>query len=412
MKGFNLTPSLIHEKVTDETLLSAPLCVAMEQTLQRRLKQEKYRKFINSFDCIIIDECHKSSFDKYFPYFNQKTIVMGYTATPARYGVQKSLELFYTTMVHGPSINELISLGYLSEAFTRVSPMDLKGIRKKGNDYDKNQLDDRFQKPKYSKGVVKNYNLYTPGTMALIFCPGVKSSKELCSQFNESGIKAEHLDGTMGKKEREAILNAFGKDFKVLTNCDILTTGYDCPELKTIGLFTATKSITRFYQMVGRGSRTTKKKSSFNILDFGSNILEFGRWEQEREFSLKKLDKKKSDKLDMEPYRICKKCSMFIRASLKECPFCGEEKVLTMYERLEVELKLLKPAELQGKLKEYTFEELEVVAKIKNYHKNWIPRVICARGGLQELKKFAQKKRYKSGWVIRTAINYGVLTHY
>jgi hypothetical protein len=58
----------------------------------------------------------------------------------------------------------------------------------------------------------------------------------------------------------------------------ILTTGFDEPTIDTIILNRATKSLTLYYQMIGRGSRVLNNKSKFTVIDLGNNIYRFGPW--------------------------------------------------------------------------------------------------------------------------------------
>ena len=63
-----------------------------------------------------------------------------------------------------------------------------------------------------------------------------------------------------------------------LTSVSILTTGFDEPTVDSIILNRATKSLTLYYQMIGRGSRILKNKSTFNVIDLGNNLHRFGPW--------------------------------------------------------------------------------------------------------------------------------------
>ncbi len=58
----------------------------------------------------------------------------------------------------------------------------------------------------------------------------------------------------------------------------ILTTGFDEPSVETIILNRATRSLTLYFQMIGRGSRILDNKSHFNVIDMGNNIARFGPW--------------------------------------------------------------------------------------------------------------------------------------
>src|SRR5690606_2127385 len=48
--------------------------------------------------------------------------------------------------------------------------------------------------------------------------------------------------------------------------------------VESIILNRATKSLTLYYQMIGRGSRVLKNKSTFSVIDLGNNFHRFGPW--------------------------------------------------------------------------------------------------------------------------------------
>jgi superfamily II DNA or RNA helicase len=98
--------------------------------------------------------------------------------------------------------------------------------------------------------------------------------------FKKKGYPVKHLDSTYSDKERYEILDWFHntKD-AILTSVSILTHGFDEPEVETIILNRATKSLTLYHQMIGRGSRTTPTKKQFNIVDLGNNARRFGLWQ-------------------------------------------------------------------------------------------------------------------------------------
>ena len=88
-----------------------------------------------------------------------------------------------------------------------------------------------------------------------------------------------HLDNTATKKQRKQILKWFKETpDAILTSVSILTTGFDEPTIDTIILNRATKSLTLYYQMIGRGSRILNNKSTFQVIDLGNNNYRFGPW--------------------------------------------------------------------------------------------------------------------------------------
>jgi len=98
--------------------------------------------------------------------------------------------------------------------------------------------------------------------------------------FIEEGYECMHLDNTHSEKERQDILEWFEKKpDAILSSVSILTTGFDSPSVQTIILNRATKSLTLYHQMIGRGSRILPNKREFNVIDLGNNARRFGLWE-------------------------------------------------------------------------------------------------------------------------------------
>ena len=85
------------------------------------------------------------------------------------------------------------------------------------------------------------------------------------------------LAGDTPKKERKQILDDFrsGK-IKVVLNCQVLTTGFDYPELDTIVMARPTMSLALWYQIVGRAIRPFPGKDGW-IVDLCGNLQRFGK---------------------------------------------------------------------------------------------------------------------------------------
>jgi type I site-specific restriction endonuclease len=64
----------------------------------------------------------------------------------------------------------------------------------------------------------------------------------------------------------------------------ILTTGFDEPTVESIILNRATKSLTLYFQMIGRGSRILPDKKEFTVIDLGNNLSRFGAWEADTDW--------------------------------------------------------------------------------------------------------------------------------
>ena len=106
------------QHITSDTkeVLYADCTVAMSETLHRR--RESYKAFIQSCTMIVIDEAHKTCFEKLFEYFNTNAFVIGATATPFRSGSQSSMDEYYQDIIQDIDTPELVAIGKLSKCRT------------------------------------------------------------------------------------------------------------------------------------------------------------------------------------------------------------------------------------------------------------------------------------------------------
>ena len=94
----------------------------------------------------------------------------------------------------------------------------------------------------------------------------MNEEKTIAELFNEDGE-------AYFRKAESKILKWFKETPNaILTSVSILTTGFDEPTVESIILNRATKSLTLYYQMIGRGSRILKNKNSFDVIDLGVQV--------------------------------------------------------------------------------------------------------------------------------------------
>lgn len=125
------------------------------------------------------------------------------------------------------------------------------------------------------------YEEMSKGKKTLIFNNGINTSKEVYYSFKKAGYNIRHLDNTSTKQERKDILKWFkNTPDGILTSVSILTTGFDEPTVESVILNRATRSLTLYFQMIGRGSRILENKTTFQVLDLGNNVVRFGPWNQ------------------------------------------------------------------------------------------------------------------------------------
>jgi superfamily II DNA or RNA helicase len=376
--------------------LNGVIYVGMAQTLKRRIKDEMYVTFLSDLDLIIFDEAHKQEFNDIMPYISEKTIVIGATATPYREGNQISLDEFYKDIVEVTTIGELIDLGFLSKPHTYGVKVDLSTVKTKGGEYDQEQVAKVYDEVKMYHGVYENYTRLTPNKKGIIFASNVASSIQLVNEFKERGLPIEHIDGTTSPAERKRILQWFEKTPNALiSNVGILNAGFDDPNIEVVILYRATKSISLFLQMCGRGSRVTENKKDFTILDFGNNVQRHGFWEQERQWNLKKKKKREG----VAPVKDCPECGAIVPAPVMVCSECNHTFEKTEKEKdaeLIVELSKLTYQQIKDEIKTADFKKLEQIALAKGYKRSWIFYHLKTE---DDLIKYATYKGYHRKWV-------------
>ncbi|MFM1932696.1 MAG: hypothetical protein RL226_1999 [Bacteroidota bacterium] len=274
----------VSNKIINSKLKTMPdeqdhLCfVAMVETLNNRLNDEKIE--IENLGLVIIDEAHYNSFRKLFRFFEEQ-IILGVTATPLSSNIKLPLKDNYQELIVGESIQSLIDKGFLARGHTYSYDVNLRSLKIGINgDYTVSSSERLYSNFFMQEKLLYAYEEKAKGTKTLIFNNGIATSKQVYALFKEAGHEIMHLDNTHSEKERADILEWFHtKPDAILTSVSILTTGFDEPEVSTVILNRATKSLTLYHQMIGRGSRVLPKKKDFTIIDLGNNARRFGLWE-------------------------------------------------------------------------------------------------------------------------------------
>jgi superfamily II DNA or RNA helicase len=361
-ESFGLKPEMITAGSVPN--LKGSCFVGMVETIARR--RESLSIFFASLTLIVFDEAHKQSFNKLFDLIAHETFVIGATATPYRDGSQKSLDAFYTDLVQSVGINDLIRLGYLSKPRYFGVDVDLSGVRKIAGEYDPDGTAKAFEEQRIYEGVSENLARLCPNAKALLFAPNVESSRKITKLLLLEGFNAMHLDATFSESERESVLSDFKRARSViLCNVGILTTGFDAPDVDCIILYRATASLPLYLQMIGRGGRVMEGKEAFTILDFGNNVKRHDFWHSEREWSLAKVEKRKSQTVGA--VKNCPKCRALVPVSTRNCGYCGftfKTKKEEQAEALPVELVPLLETDRAGvRLAELAILDLEKQAQ-------------------------------------------------
>jgi superfamily II DNA or RNA helicase len=253
--------------------------IAMVETLNNRLQQDN--EFIKNIGLVIVDEAHNNSFRKIFQYFSN-VHMLGVTATPLSSNRNLPLNKNYQELIVGSSIMDLVKQTYLCEPSTYTYDVNLGSLKVGMNgDYTVASAERLYSGFDMQEKLIAAYKERSEGKKTLIFNPGIRVSWMVYDMFKESGIKnVKHLDSTFSEQERKNILEWFrNTEGAILSSVGILTTGFDEPSVETIILNRATRSLTLYHQMIGRGSRVTGDKTAFSIIDLGNNYHRFGLWE-------------------------------------------------------------------------------------------------------------------------------------
>jgi superfamily II DNA or RNA helicase len=277
-----LTEFHVHNKVIDskanlDDQKEYSCFVAMVETLNNRLNEDKLD--ISDIGLVIIDEAHYNSFTKLFKFF-YKSFFLGVTATPLSSNTNLPMTDNYDELIVGETIESLIENKFLARAETFSYNVGLTSLVVGANgDYTVKSSEDLYTNNDMLSKLMHAYEECSKGKKTLIFNNGINTSLHVFDTFRAGGYPVAHLDNTHSKKEREHILKWFKETpDAILTSVSILTTGFDEPTVESIILNRATKSLTLYYQMIGRGSRILKNKDTFTVVDLGNNFHRFGPW--------------------------------------------------------------------------------------------------------------------------------------
>lgn len=388
--------------------------VSMAQTLKRRIEDVEWKTWVKSVDYWYIDEAHIEDASYIFDHIREDAKVVGFSATPKRSGKQRQLGLDYEDIIKAVSVKELIKRGYLCPAryFTLDAP-DLSGVKYNPmtGDYQEKSMGSVFDSPKRYEGLIENWRKICPNTKTLIFCASQVHAIKTTVELEREGISCKYVISGIPKEDedyhlveetkhltgrREDVIRDFKENkFTVLVNAQILTAGFDCPDIETVVLNRATTSPAVYLQMIGRASRPAPGKKEFFVLDFGDNVHRLGLYEDEREWSLWH-DYKEGGGIPMTKECGCNGadkdgksgCGRLIPITMGVCPFCGYS-FLTPEELRKVELKEIINGEFE--FKNMTPQQLCAYAELNGYKKAWVHRQLYY--GAEDRRAFTKAMR-------------------
>ena len=262
-----------------------------------------YRQFSRDFfDLIIIDECHRgsskedSAWRDILTYFNNATHI-GLTATPKETADVSNIE-YFGEPIYTYSLRQGIEDGFLApyRVIRGGINVDLEGWRPEAGKTDKsgNPVDDRIYNTKdYDRNLVidertdivaKKLTQYLKGfdrfAKTIVFCVDIDHAQRMRSALinHNSDLASENPkyvmqitgDNEEGKRELDNFTDPEQKFPVIATTSELMTTGIDAITCKVIVLDANINSMTKFKQIIGRGTRINEEynKTYFTILDF------------------------------------------------------------------------------------------------------------------------------------------------
>lgn len=231
------------------------------------------------FGLVIADEAHHTpapSWTRAINYFD-RGFLLGVTATPDRLDGLGLGSLFGSEPVFSYQLPAAIRDGWLVpiRQYAIETKTDLDAVAIRAGDFAEGQLADTVNTLARNQTIVEAYQKHADQRRAICFCVDVQHSFDLALVFNEAGVSAACVTGNMDSEERAGILKRFmAGGTRVLTNCEILTEGFDDPDIECIIMARPTKSRALYTQCVGRGLRLprhNRAKKDCLVLDITDN---------------------------------------------------------------------------------------------------------------------------------------------
>lgn len=285
-------------------------------------------------DLILVDECHLIPTDGDGMYqrflsgmraINSDLRVLGFTATPFRLdaGPICSPDHFLNEICHQTTVRELIGQGYLCRLSSKATEhgIDTSQLSVRGGEFIQEQMEAAYLAGDNATLAIEEMMRRCVGCKSvLIFASGVDHAHRICDLIDSLyGYSVAVITGDTDASDRKATIEKFRSgELAFLVNVNVLTTGFDAPNVDCVALMRATCSPGLYYQMVGRGFRIFPGKQRCLVLDFGGNIKRHGPVDMLR-------IKLPGDRSGPAPVKKCPECDELVPASVSICTECGFE---------------------------------------------------------------------------------------
>ena len=291
-------------------------------------------------DVLLVDEAHlinhtdTGSYRKIIKELsavNPKLSVIGLTATPFRLGhgmiTDGADAIFSQPLIQTISIEDLQREGYLAYLRSKVTrtKMDVEdvGYDPKKHDYIEKELQAKIDTPLLNSQVIDETLRLAEGRKhILFFCCGVDHARHVAEAIREKGETADYLVGSDDKAVREEKLRKFKLgEIRCMTNVNVLSTGFDFPDIDCLVMMRPTMSPGLYLQQAGRGLRPKSFGGDCLVLDFAGNVAMHGPITHVNPPKAKGARAGKGVPMS----KLCPKCDEIVAIQAKICPCCGYE---------------------------------------------------------------------------------------
>lgn len=327
------------------------------QTLGRSNRRER----MGAISHLVIDECHRSASESYQNIIanawnlNPEVKLLGLSATPGR-GDGRSLRKTFSNVGYQLKIGTLISRGLLVPPRTFTIDLgvedELAGIDATAGEFDMRQADRVLNRAVLNETVVAHWKERAADRRTIFFCATVAHADAVAAAFRAAGVTAQTISGEMATSHRADLIHRFtAGEVQVLTNCMVLTEGFDSQPIGCIGILRPMLHKGTFIQAIGRGLRRVDPerfpgivKTDCIVLDFAGAALRQGTIEQDIS-----LDDDEQGATGEAPHKCCPPCEAELPLATMLCPFCGHT--------------FVRMAREKGVLKEFDLTEIDLLER-------------------------------------------------
>lgn len=321
-------PMGIYSSSIGKKQLGEPITFAGIQSVRNKAQK------IGHVDLVIIDECHLVNHKDEGGYrqfltdlksINPALRIVGLTGTPYRlgHGLITDKPALFDDLIQPVSIEELVYKGHLSTLRSKVTraKLDTSGVHKRGGEFIESELQAAVNTDVNNDSVVKEVlNLAGDRKAWLFFCAGVDHAQAIAESLRQHGVTAECVTGSTPKTERERLLSEFKAGrLRALTNANVLTTGFDYPDIDLIAMLRPTMSASLYVQMAGRGMRVKSHTDHCLVLDFAGVV------EMHGPITAVQPPKRRGEGNGEAPVKVCDNCGELCAISVAKCPACEDK---------------------------------------------------------------------------------------